>query len=157
MNKTEFPVEVTQAMQYGPRIKAQATYFNNYHVVPLGRTTEIFADLYGHPISEAIVLQANATLADRVQLTTEAVKAALINSEVVNFDETGRRVGRKLHWVHVASTPELTDYTVHSKRGSTAMDAAAILSEFEGTAVHDHWKPYFNYEPACATPTPSEN
>ena len=148
MNKADFPVEVTQAVQYGPRIKSQAAYFNNYHVVPLERTTEIFADLYGHAISEAIVLQANATLADRVQPTTEAVKAALINSDVVNFDETGLRVGGKLHWVHVASTPELTDYTIHGNRGSVAMDAAAILPEFEGTAVHDHWKPYFNYEQA---------
>ena len=148
MTKAEFPVEVTQPVQYGSRIKSQAAYFNNYHVVPLERTTEIFADLYGHAISEAIVLQANATLADRVQPSTEAVKKTLINSDVVNFDETGLRVGGKLHWVHVASTPELTDYTVHDKRGSVAMDAAGILPEFEGTAVHDHWKPYFNYGPA---------
>ena len=148
LNTGKFPVEVTQPVQYGPRIKSQATYFNNYHVIPLERTTEIFADLYDHSITEAIVLQANATLADRVQPANEAVKEALINSPVVNFDESGLRVGGKLHWVHVASTPKLTSYTVHRKRGSAAMDEAGILPAFEGTAVHDHWKPYLNYEQA---------
>ena len=146
INKAEFPAEVTQPVQYGPRIKSQAAYFNNYHVVPLARTAEIFADLYGHSLTEAMVLQANATLADRVQPATEAVKEALITSDVVNFDETGLRVSGKLHWVHVVATPKLTSYTVHRKRGSEAMDEAGILPEFEGTAVHDHWKPYFNYD-----------
>ena len=72
LNKAEFPVEVTQPVQYGSRIKSQATYFNNYHAIPLERTTEIFADLYGHPITETIVLQANATLTDRIQPANEA-------------------------------------------------------------------------------------
>ena len=36
-------------------------------------------------------------------------------------------------------------YTVHPKRGKDAMDVMGILSEFGGVAVHDHWRPYFNY------------
>ena len=144
-NKGEFPVGVTQATQYGPRLRAQAGYFNNYQLIPLKRTTEIFADLYAHPVSEGVIEQANKELAQAVKVSNEAVKGQLIKADVACFDETGLRIESKLHWLHVASTPELTYYQAHQKRGSAAMDDIGILPRFSGRAVHDHWKSYFTY------------
>ena len=144
-NVASFPPDVTASVQYGSRIRAMAVYQNNYQFIPLGRISDFFEDIFGHRPTEAIILQANATCAENVKPANDAIKELLINAHVVNFDETGLRVEGKLNWLHVASTPNLTYYGVHPKRGKDAMDAMGILSEFGGVAVHDHWSPYFNY------------
>jgi transposase len=51
----------------------------------------------------------------------------------------------KLHWLHVLSTPGLTRYGIHAKRGREALDALALLPRFRGELVHDGWSPYTGY------------
>ena len=145
LNTGQFPLNVTQPVQYGLRIKAYAAYLNNYHFIPLERTCELIADLYNHPITEAAVLQSNTMLASSVEPANAQIKEQLIHSPVVHFDETGLRAVGQLHWLHVASTQTLTHYSFQPKRGKEGMDAAGILPKLTGTAVHDHWKPYFKY------------
>jgi transposase len=144
-SKGSFPEAVTQAVQYGPMVNTWASYFPNQHYVSVERTTEIFSDLVQHRVSEATVLKASEQLETGIQPSTEAVKGMLRDAEVLHVDESGLRVTGKLHWLHVASTEHLTSYEVHAKRGQEAMDDAGILGAFKGQAVHDHWKPYFNY------------
>ena len=143
-----FPAPVTQAVQYGPMVATWASYFTNYHHIPVERTTEIFDDLVQHRVSEATVLKASEQLDTCIAPATEAVQEQLRAAEVLHVDESGVRVEGKLHWLHVASTDTLTHYEVHAKRGQEAMEAAGILGAFRGTAVHDHWAPYFRYT-AC--------
>ena len=147
-NRGDFPSDVTQPVQYGAAVKSWAAYFTNHHHIPVERTAQIFNDLVHHTVSEATVLQASEALSVCIEPSVEAVKAQLCASEVLHVDESGLRVEGKLHWLHVASSDALTHYAVHAKRGKEAMDAAGILEAFRGTAVHDHWKPYFKYD-AC--------
>ena len=113
-NRGEFPESVGRGVRYGTGVKTYAAYFGNQHHVPLERTAQVIEDPTGHSVSEASLL---------------------------NADETGVRVKGKLHRLHVASTDGLTHYSVHAKRGKETTDAAGILENFTGTAVHDHWKP----------------
>jgi transposase len=145
VNRGEFPAGVSQPTQYGPTVKAHAAYLTNYHHLPLDRTAQFFEDVFGQRVSEGVILGANIAGAEQVTPANEVVKQQLIDAAVANFDESGLRVAGKGQWLHVASTPDLTYYEVHEKRGHEGMDAIGILPEFHGTAVHDHWKSYFTY------------
>jgi transposase len=144
--KGVFPEYVSQPTQYGPRMKAQASYLNNYHFIPLARTEELLQDFYGQSPSEAVVITANNALVTQTQPSRDSIKEQLIAAAVGQFDESGLRVEGKLHWLHVASTPELTHYHVHPKRGQEGMKAGGILPEFQGRAIHDHWKSYLTFD-----------
>jgi transposase len=144
--KGEFPAEVTQPVQYGPRLKAQASYLNTYQLIPWARTRELLGDFYGHTPAEAIVLESNAMVVDRIAPSLDTTKQQLIAAHVVHFDESGLRVEGQLNWLHVASTDYLTYYGVHLKRGQDGMKAVGILPQFKGRAVHDHWQSYFTFK-----------
>ena len=148
-SQAAFPEGVTQAVQYGQRIKSQMVYFHEYQLLPLNRTSETFHDLYHQGIAEDTILSACQELAQKVAPVQEAIKDHLTYAaEVVQFDESGARVIGKLHWFHVTCTEHLTYYAVHAKRGKLAMNAIGILPNFKGRAIHDGLKSYFRY--GCA-------
>jgi transposase len=137
-----FPPEVTQPVQYGARLKAQASYLNSYHFIPHARTSELLGDFYGHTPAPALVKEANQAVETGSEPALAAIYDHLIQAEVAHFDESGLRVAGQTQWLHVASTEELTYYQVHPKRGQDAMRDIGILPNFSGRAVHDHWQSY---------------
>lgn len=94
-------------------------------------------------------MNAGQRLYQQLEQPLKDIKELISNSNVVHFDETGVRDSGKTKWIHGASTPNLTCYEVHEKRGGEASAEIDILPGFKGTAVHDHWKPYYTYTDCC--------
>lgn len=147
-NCGEFPAAVKPGVQYGANIKALAVYLVQYHLLPWQRTGEMMSDLFGQSIAEGTIWSAINECADGLKDSEEKIKEALTFAPIVNFDETGFYVSTRREWLHVASTPMLTYYGSHAKRGAEACHEIGILPNFSGRAIHDAWGTYFKY--ACA-------
>ena len=141
-----FPEQVSQTVQYGAGVKGLLVYWNTQQLLPLERSCEVMSDVLGVSLSEGTVVNAVSQCAEQLIPVETQIKAALIASDVVHFDETGMRVEAKLHWLHTAGTPLLTYYKMHPKRGSKALEAIGILPVFEGLAMHDAYASYWLYD-----------
>jgi transposase len=143
------PAGVSAPQQYGPRLRAVATYLVEQQFVPYARVRELFAEVFGAALSVGTLVNLVRLGAARLHGVEAEIKAALRQAAVLHHDETGLRVvgaeGARLEWTHVTCTKELTHYARHAARGADALDAIGILPGFRGVSVHDGWTSYWHY------------
>ena len=140
-----FPPEAPSRAQYGPQLRALAVYLVAQQFVPYARTRDLLADLTGARLSVGTLVEWVQASAETLKPVEEDLKAALRRVPVLHSDETGVRRSGRLAWAHVASTPRLTHYAIHAKRGSEATSEIGILPDYRGVSVQDGWKPYQAY------------
>lgn len=144
--RAPFPKDVTHLAQYGSRMQAAAVYLLNQQLLPYERTAELFGDLLGQPIAVGTLTNWQQRCSEKLAPIEQKTKEQLVSAAVLHLDETGMRTNGELHWVHTVSTAERTFYYMHPKRGQEAMAEMGILPQFQGTAVHDFWKPYQRFD-----------
>ena len=88
----EFPPEVTQPVQYGPRTKAAAVYLQTYQLLSYERTAEAMGDLFGVYPSEGTLATAQQTAYTQLAGVEQVIREALRTADVAHVDETGVRV-----------------------------------------------------------------
>ncbi len=141
----KFPEGVTAPMSYEPRIQSMALYLMDQQLIPYERVVDLFHDCLNLPISAGALFSFQQRCSNALESISKEIKQSLIDATVVNFDESGLRCEGSLKWLHTAGSQLLTHYEVHSKRGLDAMREIGVLPFFKGTAIHDHWKSYFDF------------
>lgn len=145
MSRGTFPADVTVPVQYGSGLRGLMVYLMNAQLLPSDRTREVLSEVFDCEVSEGTLYNARAQCFEQLEPIEQQIKQRLSSAAVLHCDETGLRVNRKLWWLHVASTSELTYYFVHPKRGQVAINEMAVLPTFGGVSVHDGWASYFKY------------
>jgi transposase len=142
----KFPSHIKATVQYGNKTKGAAVYFTHHQLIPMERTTEIFRNLFKMPISEGSLSNCTETAYNGLEKTEQVIVEKIASAEVAHFDESGMYVDKKRGWLNVAGTELFTRFFYHEKRGKEAMDAAGILPNFSGIAIHDGYRSYFVYD-----------
>lgn len=140
-----FPPGVAAPVQYGPGVATLAVYLTQEQLLPVERTTEVLAEVFGCPLAQGTVERAVAHCHGHLAATEAAIKHHVTAADLAHFDETGVNVGGRTSWLHVASTSHLTFYAIHQKRGHAACEEIGVLPQFGGRAVHDGWASYWQY------------
>ena len=141
-----FPDTVDAPVQYGPRVQQLTVYLKTVQLIPYDRSRQLFADLFELQISPGTLQTIVQRAAHRLRSVVARIKTALLANAVVHFDESGFYVAGDRQWLHTASTPTLTYYFPHPRRGHAATEAMGILPHYQGTAIHDNWSAYHQYQ-----------
>lgn len=141
-----FPEFVTRPVQYGQDLKAHSVYLSQFQLMPYNRVDDYFSEEINVPVSPGSIYNFNKEAYGLLEKFEVFVKQKLVNSPVLNVDETGINIKGKRAWLHVCANEKWTHFYPHEKRGSIAMDDIGILPNFKGTLCHDHWKPYYIYQ-----------
>jgi transposase len=124
-------------VQYSSRVKAVLAYLSIHNLLPINRITEIMRDLFGVPISEAIVEKAPKECATTVKPVVAQIEKYLKEVDVKGEDESGFRIGGKTLWLQTLCNDKAVHYRASEKRGD-------ITTDIKGIVVHDHFAPYYS-------------
>ena len=142
----EFPEGIAGTKQYGPSLKALAAILVMECAVGLEKSSQVIRGLTGCSLRKSSILNHLRACAAKLEAPMDYLREQILGSPVVNFDETGIRVGGKLQYLNTASTASTTCLTASSLRGKQGMDEGQVLPRYRGIAVHDCWLSYWKYE-----------
>jgi hypothetical protein len=138
---------VNDLITYGNSLKSLTAMLSLEGMVSINRIRQMLCELTDGwlNLSEGTISKWLNDLSKCVAPAIEAIKGELLASPVLHKDETGIRVNKALHWLHVLGNNTHTLYLAHKKRGNDADKEMGILPVYSGVLVHDHLKGLYDF------------
>ena len=130
-----FPKSITAPVQIGNNARSISLLLSAGHFVPLDRVSEIMETVFEIPISDTSILKYETDLAKNLEPFHQESLEYLKKCDVKHSDETGMRVGKKTHWMHVLCD-EFVTYLKHQEKRKVQYE------DLKGILVHDHYNSY---------------
>jgi len=138
---------VNDVITYGNSLKSFSAMLSIEGMVSINRIQQMLRELTGGQLnlSEGTIAKWIKDLSKCVVPAIETIKAKLLASPLLHKDETGIRVNKALHWLHVLGNNTCTLYLAHQKRGNDADKEMGILPVYSGILMHDHLRGLYDF------------
>ena len=143
MNKASYPMGVTAPVSYGENVQALIAYFSVRQFTPIKRTSEIFTDVFGVPISTGGVDYILNKVKSKSAATYESIRQSVLKNKVIGADETGVNINGKNHWAWTFQNDKATFIAIHPNRGYAAIEQIMPEGFQNNILVTDCWASYF--------------
>ena len=140
-----FPSGVNGPVQYGCYVRSLVTYLSVQQVIPYARLSELLKDVFGISVSEGTINRILKQAYELLEPWEQETKEKLKQSDVIQHDTTGCRVGQENYNIHTTCNDDTTLLTVHKDKGHKGIDEDGVLPECEGTLVTDFSTTYDKY------------
>ncbi len=148
VHKGSYSKEFKNPAQYGNNLKAFVSMLVNEEYVAIDRCSKFIEEITSNKISlsNGTIVNITKELSKKSHNSIDQIENNLIEAKLAHGDETGVRINGEQHWLHTLCNNKNVRYKVNKKRGKEAIEEMELLKFFTGILIHDHFKPYYQYE-----------
>lgn len=129
------------ACQLGAEAQTTLALMKNRYGLSYGDMVGLFQDVFGISLSPGGAARAVQRAAKRSEPVYDQLAGRVRDSEAVCPDETGWKIGGRLHWLWDFVTDHVTLYVIRPSRGFDVL-AEVLGADYGGRMTHDGWAPY---------------
>jgi transposase len=135
------------AVQIGPDAQALIALLKNKLGLSYGDITTLLHDAFGMELTRGAAAHIVRRAGERAEPMYDAFKAMIPQRDTVYPDETGWKVGGRLHWLWDFVADLFTVYVIRPSRGVDVL-AEVLGMDYAGRMTHDGWAPYDRFTQA---------
>jgi transposase len=129
------------AVQIGPDAQSLIALLKNKLGLSYGDVTTLMKDAWDIELTRGAAAHIVRRAAERAEPLYAAFKAMIPQRDTVYPDETGWKVGGRLHWLWDFVSDLFTVYVIRPSRGVDVL-AEVLGLDYAGRLTHDGWAPY---------------
>ena len=140
----DYPLGVTNHIQYGASIEAIIAYQSVYQYTPFKRLQGLFIHCFHLPISQGSINNILKRLSAKAGPIYDAIKNQIENSRQVGSDETGVKINGKKGWVWTWQNIFATFISPSLNRSKDTIQKIFPNGFINAILNSDRWKPHLN-------------